>query len=145
MNAAQLAADHGCDCLPDELLMLVRDDDYRAFDFALAEGVREMLGVPGTGRRIRKVLPYLSIAQSQSLAHNGMARAMEEASFRKMLRLGINFKQVITAPEPCPTCRSNREQGPIPIDQKFGSGHLHAPFCVGCRCSTTAARNPCSD
>lgn len=54
-----------------------------------------MLGVPGTGRRIRKALTYLSVAQAQMIAQNGMARAMHEANYHKMLRLGIGFKQAL--------------------------------------------------
>jgi hypothetical protein len=124
-NAAQSAAHHACEYLPSELLKHVRENDYRALNVAISDGIREMLGVPGTGRRIRKSLPYLSVAQAQIIAQNGTARAMEEATFHTLLRLGIEFKRVITGPDPCPICRANHEQGPIPVAQPFSSGHLY--------------------
>lgn len=144
-NAAQSAAKHASEYLPSELLKHVRENDYQALNIAISDGLQEMLGVPGTGRRIRKALPYLSVGQAQTIAHNGMARAMHEAAYHKMLRLGIKFKQAVTGPDPCPICRANRGQGPIPVDQPFSSGHLYGPFCLGCCCAITAARTPSSD
>ena len=140
-NAAQSAAKHACEYLPTELLKHVRENDYQALNITISDGIREMLGVPGTGRRIRKALSYFSVAQAQMIAQNGMARAMHEANYRKMLRLGVEFKQVITGPDACPTCRANHEQGPIPVAQPFSSGHLYGPFCLGCRCAITGARD----
>lgn len=141
-NAAQSAAQHACEHLPSELLKHVRGSDYQALNIAISDGIREMLGVPGTGRRIRKALPYLSVAHGQMIAQNGMARAMHEATYDKMLRMGVEFKQVITGPDPCPICRANEAQGPIPVDQPFGSGHLFGPFCLTCRCAISGARTP---
>jgi hypothetical protein len=144
-NAAQSAAERASENLPSELLKHVRESDYQALNIAISNGIREMSGVPGTGRRIRKALPYLSVGQAQMIAHSGMARAMEEATFHKILRLGSKLKQVIVGPDPCPICRANHAQGPIPVDQPFSSGHLHGPFCLGCRCAISAARTPSSD
>jgi hypothetical protein len=141
-NAAQSAAKHASEYLPSELLKHVRENDYQALNLAISDGIREMLGVPGTGRRIRKALPYLSVGQAQMIAHSGMARAMEEATFHKLLRLGCKLKQVIIGPGACPICRANHAQGPIPVDQPFSSGHLHGPFCLGCCCAISAARTP---
>ena len=143
-NAAQSAAKHASENLPSELLKHVREDDYQALNIAISDGIREMLGVPGTGRRIRKALPYLSVGQAQMIAHSGMARAMHEATFNKILRLGYKLKQAITGPNPCPICQANRAQGPIPVDQPFSSGHQHGPFCLGCCCAISAARTPSS-
>jgi hypothetical protein len=143
-DAAQSAAKHASEYLPLELLKHVRENDYQALNLAISDGIREMLGVPGTGRRIRKALPYLSVGQAQMIAHSGMARAIEEATFHKILRLGYKLKQVIIGPDACPICRANHEQGPIPVDQPFRSGHLHAPFCLGCCCAISAARTPSS-
>jgi hypothetical protein len=144
-NAAQSAAKQASEYLPSELLQHVRQNDYQALNIAISNGIQERLGVPGTGRRIRNALPYLSVRQAQMIAHNAMARAMEEASFEKMLRLGVKFKQVITGPDPCSICRRNNAQGPIPVDQSFSSGHLYGPFCLGCGCAITPARAPFSD
>jgi len=141
-NAAQSAAKHACEYLPTELLKHVRENDHQALNIAISDGIREMLGVPGTGRRIRKALPYLSVAQAQMIAQNGMARAMHEANYHKMIRLGIEFKRVITGPDACPICRANHAQGPIPVDRPFSSGHLFGPFCLTCRCAISAARPP---
>ena len=144
-DAAQSAAKHASEYLPGELLKNIRENDYQTLNISISDGIREMLGVAGTGRRIRKALPYLSVGQAQMIAHSGMARAMEEATFHKILRLGVKLKQVITSPGACPICRANHEQGPIPVDQPFSSGHLHGPFCLGCRCAICAARAPSSD
>lgn len=144
-NAAQSAAEHASEHLPSELRKHVRENDYKALNIAISDGIREMSGVLGTGRRIRKALPYLSVGQAQMIAHSGMARAMEEATFRKILRLGSELKQVIVGPDACLICRANHEQGPIPVDQPFSSGHMHGPFCLGCRCVISAARTPSSD
>lgn len=141
-NAAQSAAQHASEYLPLELLKHVRENDYKALNIAISDGIREMLGVPGTGRRIRKALPYLSVGEARMMAHSGMARAMEEATFHKLLRLGCKLKQVIIGPDACPICRANHAQGPIPVDQPFSSGHLHGPFCLGCCCAISAARAP---
>jgi hypothetical protein len=142
--AAQSAAKHASENLPSELLKHVRENDYHALNFAISDGIREMLGVPGTGRRIRKALPYLSVGQAQMIAHSGMARAMEEATFRKFLRLGIKLKRVIIGPNACQICRANYEQGPVPVAQPFRSGHLHGPFCRDRRATSTATAPLCS-
>jgi hypothetical protein len=141
-NAAQSTAKHACEYLPTELLKHIRESDYQALNIAISDGIREMLGVPGTGRRIRKALPYLSVAQAQMIAQNAMGRAMEEATYHKMLRLRIKFKRAITGPDACPICRANEAQGPIPVDQPFSSGHLYGPFCLTCRCAISAGRTP---
>jgi hypothetical protein len=141
-NAAQSTAKHASEYLPPDLLKHVCENDHQALNKAVSDGIQEMLGVPGTSRRIRKALPYLSVAQAQMIAQNAMGRAMEEATYHKMLRLRIEFKQAITGPDPCPICRANQAQGPIPVNQPFSSGHLHGPFCLACRCATTAARTP---
>jgi hypothetical protein len=59
-NAAQSAANHACEYLAPELLKHVRENDYQALNIAISDGIREMLGVPGTGRRIRKALGMLA-------------------------------------------------------------------------------------
>jgi hypothetical protein len=143
--AAQSAAEHASEYLPSELLKHVQENDYQALNIAISDGIQEMLGTAGTGRRIRKDLPYLSVAQAELIAQNATARAMYEAAYHKMLRLGIKFKRAITGPDPCPICRANHAQGPIPVDQPFSSGHLHGPFCLGCCCAISAARTPSSD
>ena len=78
---------------PNELLKHVRGNDYQPLNVAISDGIREMLGVPGTGRRIRKALPYLSVEQSQMIAQSGMARAMHEANYHKMRRSGPNLSK----------------------------------------------------
>ena len=68
-NAVQSAAKHASEYLPTELLKHVRVKDCPASNLAMSDGIQEMLGVPGTGRRIRKALPYLPVAQAQTIAH----------------------------------------------------------------------------
>jgi hypothetical protein len=140
--AAQSAAEHASEYLPSELLKNVQENDYQLLNIAISDGIREMLGTAGTGRRIRRGLPYLSVAQAQLIAQNATARAMNEAAYLKLLRLGIKFKRAITGPDPCPICRANHAQGPIPINQPFSSGHLYGPYCLACGCAICGAWPP---
>ena len=47
---------------------------------------------------------------------------------RKLNRMGVEYKQAITAADPCPICEDNAAAGAIPIDEPFPSGDDRTPF-----------------
>ncbi len=71
-----------------------------------------------------------------------LAGRMEAQNLDRIRASGLTFKRTITSADCCAVCRANKDQGAIPVDEPFLSGHIHAPFCSRCRCATSGARAP---
>lgn len=112
---------------------------------AVAQGIKERLGVEGTARLIRAVVVDMTRQRSELIAQWEIGNAMSEAAFRKMKRLDIQYKQVILSDDPCPICEENADEDPLPIDELYPSGDLRSPFHPRCRCGTTGARPPTAE
>ena len=59
-----------------------------------------------------------------------------EAALKMYNRGWEVYKRVIGCPDEkhCSICKENEEQGWIPLNENFKSGHLHPPFHDLCRC-----------
>jgi hypothetical protein len=106
---------------------------------AVASGIEDQLGVEGTAREIRDVLEGWATSRAFTIATTEINRAMSAATV-DMFDGG--YKRWILAPEACPICEANAEQGAIPVDDDFDSGDSYPPAHPNCRCAITAARPP---
>jgi len=113
-----------------------------AINMAVSTGIRERKGVYETGRLIRRALPGLSVKEARNIAQIEMNSAFGEAALSKMQRIGVQYKQIILAPDACEICKQNRAAGPILTGDSFPSGHMRPPFCDACRCAVCPARGP---
>lgn len=73
---------------------------------------------------------------ARNVAHTEMARAQTAATLESYGQTGVREKSWLTAPDPCPVCEANSDQGDIPLDQPFDSGDMGPPAHPGgCRCA----------
>lgn len=73
-------------------------------------------------------------ARSRNIARYEVAYAQEEGREAYLKKAGVKRKEW-SDQDGCPVCVGNAEQGPIPMDKAFKSGHTHAPAHPNCRCS----------
>lgn len=136
-DAAAYASEHSA-----ELVTGINNRTRDLIANAVADGIEEQLGVAGTGRRIRNLMGDMTVSRANTIATTEMNDAMSESELRKMKRIGVLYKQVVLAPDPCEICEENEAQGAIPVDEMFASGDLRTPFHPNCRCAIIGARAP---
>lgn len=112
---------------------------------AIAQGIEEQLGAPGTGRLIRAEMDDMSTSRALTIASTEVNRAMSTATIEKLKDLEIEYKQWILDADPCEICQENADAGPIPVDEDFPSGDDTTPAHPNCRCAVVGARNPNAD
>jgi hypothetical protein len=140
-SSGQSAADWAAD----QAAQLVKGINQTTLDQiagAVAEGIQDQLGVPGTSRLIRLAVDNMSKVRSDMIATTEMNRAMSTAALDKMGRLGVEYKQIILAPDACDICQENADADPIEVDEDYPSGDDGPPFHPNCRCAVTGARPP---
>jgi Phage Mu protein F like protein len=125
-----------------ELVSGINDTTQQLIASAVETGIEDSLGVDGTARLIRQVADAMTVRRSQMIASTEMNDAFSEAALRKLNRLGIEWKQWITATACCDECADNEDASPIPIDEDFPSGDPRPPAHPNCRCAVTGARAP---
>ena len=135
--AADWAATHSA-----ELVVGIDQPTLEKMQAAVAQGISQRLGVPGTARLIRSTVEDMTVKRSQMIASTEMNSAFSEAALRKMERLGIEYKQIILAPDACEICTKNAADDPIPVDEAYASGDLRSPFHPNCRCAVVPSRPP---
>ena len=108
----------------------------------IAKGIRDKLGVEGTGRLIRRELLEMSVRRSNLIATTEINDAMSEAMLRKMVQRNAPGKGTVLSVNPCPICIGNHADGAIPLGQAFRSGHQRTPFHPDCRCTLVTRRLP---
>jgi hypothetical protein len=112
---------------------------------AIAEGIEEQLGVPGTAKLLRDTVDGMTVQRSLDIATTEMTDAFSQATLAKLNDLGIEYKKSIPVDDPCDDCQENADAGAIPVDDEFPSGDDASPFHTRCRCATVGARSPESD
>ena len=74
-----------------------------------------------------------SRSRASAIARDQIALAQETGSFEYFKAAGVTGKRW-SEYDACSICRDNANQGVIPLNQLFGSGHMHAPAHPNCRC-----------
>lgn len=106
----------------------------------VARGIRDKLGVEGTGRLIRRELLDMSVRRSNLIATTEINDAMSEAMLRKMQQRNAPGKATVLSIRPCPICINNNRAGAIAVAEPFPSGHQRPPFHPDCACTLVTKR-----
>ena len=139
-RAAQIAREKASKWLPKNVQAGL--EDKKAYNDIIADSLLDFSGPKGAAKRIRGMIPGLTSKAATEYAVHAFAWAMEQASLEKITSTGLTHKRAIVSSGCCTVCQSNKEQGAIPVEQPFQSGHMHAPFCSRCRCATAGVRAP---
>lgn len=75
--------------------------------------------------------------RAKVIANTEMRAAISQGEKKVMQARGARYKVAITSQDAkvSDICEANEQQGPIPIDEEFASGHDTPPFHPDCRCS----------
>lgn len=129
-----------------ELIKGINDTTRQKIADTIVNGIKEQKGVEAVGQDIRSLMSDMSLSRSRIIASTEINDAMSEATLRKLKRLDVTYKQLITSDDACPICGSIEDAGPVPTDEPFvdedGEEYDRTPIHVGCRCATTGARAP---
>lgn len=105
----------------------INDTTQELIADAIEQGIDQNLGVDGTASLLQDVLDSMTSYRSRLIATTEMNDAMSEAMLRKLGRIGVSYKQWITATQCCDLCAENEDASPIPIDEEFPSGDMRPP------------------
>ncbi len=136
-HAAQYASTHAA-----ELVTGLDATTQQAIADAVATGIEDRLGVPGTARLIRDTVDGMSTSRAEMIAATEMNDAMSYAFLRKLQINAVEYKQWILGPDPCEICEENADASPIPVDEDFPSGDDAPPAHPNCVCAVAGARTP---
>lgn len=95
-------------------------------------------------KRVRRAWTEVSKERAEVIAWTEWARATETMSYATMRAGNVPYKIWINVGDArvCDICRANSAQGPIPLQEPFQSGDMHAPNHPRCRCSTSGLMTP---
>ena len=100
----------------------------------IADGIDRKLTGEQIAQNIAADPEAFGPARSRNIARYEVAYAQEEGREAYLKKAGVKRKEW-SDQDGCPVCVGNAEQGPIPMDRAFKSGHTHAPAHPNCRCS----------
>jgi len=103
----------------------------------IGDAIEQKRGIPGLARDIRREFDDMTKFRSQLIARTETADSLESAFLDRSKAMGVTGKEVVTAPEgdyPCEICQANADEGTVPIDHIFSSGHTRPPFHPNCVC-----------
>lgn len=126
---------------PERTARLIRDglglDSNR--EKSLAKYRRELEARGVTGDRLEKLVEKEKQAlikdRARTIASHEMGRAMETAEYERAKANGATHKVWLSRGIFDDVCLQNEAQGPIPIEDKFASGHTQTPAHVNCKCT----------
>ena len=101
----------------------------------IGDAIENKRGIPGLARDIRREFDDMTKFRSQLIARTETADSLSEAFMDRSKAMGVTGKEVVTAPEgdyPCEICQANADEGTVPIDHIFPSGHTRPPFHPAC-------------
>ena len=104
----------------------------------IGDAIENKRGIPGLARDIRREFDDMTKFRSQLIARTETADSLSEAFMDRSKAMGVTGKEVVTAPEgdyPCEICQANADEGTVPIDHIFSSGHTRPPFHPACKCA----------
>lgn len=107
----------------------------------IADGLDENIGVDEIAKNIMEATAF-SEERAELIANTEIARVNSEASLESYRgardEAGVKVKKEwLLAPDPCPICEANNEQGAIDLDDNFQSGDATPPAHPNCRCSVS--------
>jgi|GEM_PF-5625011 len=122
--------------VPDTL----RDELRRALQEAMEAGETQW----DFARRVRQLWSGVSRERAELIAWTEWARGVEAMNHATLIAGNVPYKVWITVGDDhvCDICRNNAAQGPIPTQQPFASGDVHAPAHPRCRCTVSGLLSP---
>jgi hypothetical protein len=107
----------------------------------IAEAIRGKKGVEGLATDLRKLLTDMSVYRSRLIARTETCDALEQAFMDRSRAMGVTGKAWVTY-DPCEICRANEEEGDVPLEHTFSSGHIRPPAHPNCRCALAPVMLP---
>lgn len=104
----------------------------------IEKSIRNKRGVPGLMRDLRGELTEMSKTRAETIARTETSDALEEAFMERTKEMGVTGKRVVVheiGDYPCEICDANADEGDVPIDHVFQSGHVRPPFHPNCVCA----------
>ena len=139
-RAAEIARKRSFALLPQDVQDALTTEKAVAYNNLIADAMLSFKGPKSLAKPIRTLLPTLSSSLAVQYAAYAFGWSFEEASIKQLRQIGLTHKRSVASPECCDVCQANKDQGAIPLEACFQSGHMHAPFCERCRCATSGAR-----
>ena len=123
----------------------IQDETKARLAEIISDGIKNKRGIDGIARDIRKELNWtgklpseikgLSLKdRSEMIARTETADTLEQAFVDRSKAMGVTGKQWVTH-DPCEICEANEDEGVVPIDHVFSSGHERPPAHPNCRCA----------
>jgi len=100
----------------------------------IENAIKEKRGIDGLARDLRKQFDDMSKTRAEMIARTETSDALSQSFLDRADDLGITGKEVVTG-DPCEICQANADEGIVPIDHVFRSGHVRPPFHPRCVCS----------
>ena len=121
----------------DQLLALLDKTTRRRITEIITKARKHALSIDETMRSIREYLDNITHGRAEMAARMEANNAVNEGEFQANKALGATAKAWITCRDAfvCPTCLRNEQEGRIPIEDPFPSGHNHPPAHPHCRCT----------
>jgi len=106
----------------------------------IADGIENKRGIPGIARDLRSQFEemYAYKGRAEVIARTETCDALEQAFMDRADELGYDAKEWVTF-DPCDICAGNEEEGVVPLDHVYSSGHVRPPAHPNCRCALAPA------
>lgn len=104
----------------------------------IANAIKEKRGVDGLARDIRKEVEDMSRYRSRMIARTETCDALEQSFMDRSKAMGVTGKRWWVFEQgdyPCADCEGNGDEGEVPIDHVFPSGHTRPPAHPNCKCA----------
>lgn len=122
-----------------ELVTQMDEETKRRLAKVISDGIENKRGIPGLRRDIRNEFLDMRRYRADMIARTETSDALSQAFMDRAKAMGIDGKEVIVG-DPCDLCRANADEGVVPIDHIFSSGHQRTPFHPNCVCALAPVR-----
>ena len=136
-----------------ELITGIDETTRAAIHDILVQAMQEGWSYDTTAKAIREQFPEFAVgtpyehvrSRAHLVAIDESANAYGEADLQQSLEMqarGMDMEKfwLVTGGDICEDCLANAEQGWIPVDEPFSSGHMRYPAHTACRCSMLTRR-----
>lgn len=127
--------------LHSDLLKELEENVQKRIAQIISDGIKNKTGLPGMSKNIRKEFTTISKELADKVVLTETNWALSHSALDRMRKMGVDGKEWLLSNDDhiCGICQTNFDQGVIPINQSFKSGHLTPPAHDGCSCAISPA------